>query len=134
MAGKIKKRTASIEKTPLLPESLQSEDEGNSNGRKAVKNLHDRGWHRIFRNAGKSFFHVAVRQQFSCLLFLCLVAVGANGSAQTGARVPTVDTIIAHMAQARADNRASFRSYMVTRDYKLFGKNRDNSKSQVIAR
>lgn len=37
------------------------------------------------------------------------------------------------MAQARAENRARFRPYIVTRDYKLFGKERDKTKSRVIA-
>lgn len=37
------------------------------------------------------------------------------------------------MAQARADNQARFRSYIVTRDYKLFGKERAKTKSQVTA-
>ena len=36
------------------------------------------------------------------------------------------------MAQARAENRARFRPYVVTRDYKLFG-NEHKIKSQVIA-
>jgi hypothetical protein len=67
------------------------------------------------------------------LLFLGLVVVGTGASAQTGGIVPTVETIIARMVQARTDNRASFRSYIVTRDYRLFGKDRNNSKSQVIA-
>jgi hypothetical protein len=44
-----------------------------------------------------------------------------------------VETIIARMVQARTDNRAGFRSYIVTRDYRLFGKDRHNSKSQVVA-
>jgi hypothetical protein len=37
------------------------------------------------------------------------------------------------MAQARAENRARFRSYIVTRDYTLFGKERSKTKSQVTA-
>jgi Outer membrane lipoprotein-sorting protein len=44
-----------------------------------------------------------------------------------------VETIIASMAQARAENRARFRPYIVTRDYKLFGKDESKSKSEVIA-
>jgi hypothetical protein len=133
MADKIKKRTALIEKRPLLAKFLQSEDEGRSNGRKAVKNLHDRDRHRIFCKAGKSSFPVAVRQPFACLLFLGLIAVGAGASAQTGSVVPTVETIIARMVQARTVNRAGFQPYIVTRDYTLFGKDRYNSKSHVIA-
>jgi len=79
---------------------------------------------------GWRFFYVAVRTQSLCLLFL--VAVAPCALAQTST-VPTVETIIARMAQARADNRARFRSYVVTRDYKLFGKERHKTESQVIA-
>ena len=67
------------------------------------------------------------------VLFLHLVAVVACASAQTGSTVPTVEAIVARMAQARAENRARFRPYIVTRDYQLFGKERDKTKSQVIA-
>jgi len=44
-----------------------------------------------------------------------------------------VETIIARMAQARSENRASFRPYTVTRDYRLFGEDNSKSKSEVIA-
>ena len=37
------------------------------------------------------------------------------------------------MALARAENQARFRSYIVTRDYELFGKERAKTKSQVTA-
>ena len=114
MPGKIRERTASIEEAALLPKFLQFEDEGNANGWKAVKNLHDRGRHRIFCKAGKSSFPAAVRQPFACLLFLGLIAVGAGASAQTGSVVPTVGTIIARMVQARTDNRAGFQSWLRT--------------------
>ena len=80
---------------------------------------------------GWRFFYVTVRQQTSCLLFL--VAMAGWASAQTNSTVPTVETIIARMAQARADNRMRLRSYVVTRDYKLFGKERQKTESQVTA-
>jgi hypothetical protein len=80
---------------------------------------------------GWRFFCVALRQQSLRLLFL--VAVVSCASAQTESTVPTVETIISRMAQARADNRARFRSYIVTRDYKLFGKERQKTESQVTA-
>ena len=83
------------------------------------------------REAGRSFFTVAVRPQTLWLLFLFLVAAGA--SAQTRSTIPAVESIIARMTQARTDNQARFRSYIVTRDYKLFGKERQKTKSQVIA-
>ena len=76
---------------------------------------------------------MALRQQTSWLLFLYLVAGMASTSAQTGSTVPTVEAIVARMTRARAENRAHFRPYVVTRDYKLFGKERDKTKSQVIA-
>ncbi|MBZ5545113.1 MAG: outer membrane lipoprotein-sorting protein [Acidobacteriia bacterium] len=44
-----------------------------------------------------------------------------------------METIVARMTRARAENRARFRPYIVTRDYMLFGKERDRTKSQVIA-
>ena len=37
------------------------------------------------------------------------------------------------MAQARAENQARFRSYIVTRDYKLFGKERAKTKVHLMA-
>ena len=76
---------------------------------------------------------MAVRRQISRWLLVCLVAIGADAAAQTDAGVPTAEDIVARMGQARAENRASFRPYVVTRDYKLFGKNRNSSKSQVVA-
>ena len=76
---------------------------------------------------------MTVRQQTSWSFFLHLVAVAACASAQTGSAVPTVEAIVARMTQARAVNRAHFRPYVVTRDYKLFGKGKDKTKSQVIA-
>ncbi len=54
-------------------------------------------------------------------------------SAQTGSTVPNVEAIVARMAQARAENRARSRPYIVTREYKLYGKERQATKSQVVA-
>jgi hypothetical protein len=89
-------------------------------------------WFKI-REARRSFFYVAARQQTSWLLFLYLVAAMASASAQTGSSVPTAETIIASMAQARAENRARLRPYIVTREYKLYGKERQAAKSEVVA-
>jgi hypothetical protein len=44
-----------------------------------------------------------------------------------------VETIMARMAQARAENRTRLRPYRVTRDYKLFGAERQTSKAEIIA-
>ena len=76
---------------------------------------------------------MTVRQQTSWSIFFCSVAVVTCASAQTGSTVPTVETIVARMAQARAENRTRFRPYIVTREYKLFGKERDQTRSEVIA-
>jgi hypothetical protein len=57
----------------------------------------------------------------------------ALAPAQSGDTAPTVETIVERMAQARADNRARFRPYVVTRDYALFGKERHKAKSEVTA-
>jgi len=76
---------------------------------------------------------MAARRQTSWLLFLSLVAAMASASAQTGGTVPSVDAIVARMAQARAENRARLRPYIVTRNYKLFGQEESKAKSEVIA-
>jgi hypothetical protein len=91
------------------------------------------GLDRRICQAGRSFFRVAVRLQIFWWFFLFLIAMVAYASAQTRSTIPAVESIIARMTQARADNQASFRSYIVTRDYKLFGKERQKTKSQVIA-
>lgn len=53
--------------------------------------------------------------------------------AQSGSTAPNVETILVQMAQARAENQAHFRSYVVTRDYTLYGKDRNKSESEVTA-
>ena len=73
------------------------------------------------------------RRQISWMLFLSLVVFVSCVSAQIGTTVPTVETVVERMAEARAANRNRFRPYVVTREYKLFGKERQNTKSQVIA-
>jgi len=85
------------------------------------------------REAERRFFCLAAWHQTSRLLFLYLVAAMASASAQTGATLPNVETIVARMAQARAENRARLRPYIVTRNYKLFGKDEGKAKSEVIA-
>jgi outer membrane lipoprotein-sorting protein len=62
-----------------------------------------------------------------------LASADEVASAQTGSTVPSVETIVARMVQARAENRARSRPYIVTREYKLFGKERQATKSQVVA-
>jgi len=89
-------------------------------------------WFKI-HEAGRSSFRAAARQQAGWLFFLYLVAGMASASPQTGNSVPTAETIIARMAQARVENRARLRPYIVTRNYKLFGKDESKAKSEVIA-
>ena len=102
-------------------------------GWKLVQDLDGCGLNQKIQKKGRSFFYTVARPRTLWLLFICLIAVVAGASAQTGSPVPTVETIVARMAQARAENEARLRPYIVTRDYKLFGKERDKTKSQVIA-
>jgi outer membrane lipoprotein-sorting protein len=72
-------------------------------------------------------------QQTVRLLLFSVAALVASTSAQTGTTVPTVETIVARMAQARIENQSRFRPYTVTRGYTLFGQERQKSKSEVTA-
>jgi len=85
------------------------------------------------RNAGRSSVQLAGRQRAWQLLFLYLLAGMASTSAQTESSVPTVETIIVRMAQARVESRIRLRPYMVTRNYKLFGNDVSKAKAEVIA-
>ena len=49
------------------------------------------------------------------------------------ATIPSTESIVARMREARARNRAQLRPYQVVRDYKLFGKEQQKSKSEVTA-
>jgi len=76
---------------------------------------------------------MVVRQQAGWLLFLYLFSGIASVSAQTGSSIPATETILTRMAQARVENRARLRPYIVTRNYKLFGKDETKAKSEVTA-
>jgi hypothetical protein len=67
------------------------------------------------------------------LMASSLVALVVPASAQTGSSIPTVETITSRMAQAQTENHARFRPYVVTRDYKMFGNDRKEAKSEVTA-
>jgi len=67
------------------------------------------------------------------LVVSSLVALVVSASAQTKSSIPTIETIASRMAQANVDNQASFRPYIVTRDYKMFGKDRQEAKSEITA-
>jgi hypothetical protein len=73
-----------------------------------------------------------MRQRIMWVLLLCLGGATC-ASAQTANIIPPIEGIIAGMVLARAVNQARFRSYIVTRDYILFGKERAKIKFHVIA-
>jgi hypothetical protein len=74
-------------------------------------------------------------RHFRGVRLLCFhLALAACVAAQSVNSPPAVETIIGHMVQARAENRAHLRPYEVTRDYELFlGKDTQKSTSQVTA-
>ncbi len=76
--------------------------------------------------------YLVLQQTVRLLLFSFAVLV-ASLAAQIGGPVPTVETIVARMGQARDENQSRSRPYIVTRDYTLFGQERQKSKSHVIA-
>jgi Outer membrane lipoprotein-sorting protein len=82
--------------------------------------------------AGHCGFSVGVQQTVRILL-LSATALVASAWPQTGNTVPTLEAIIARMAQARIENQSRFRPYTVTRGYTLFGQERQKSKSEVTA-
>ena len=61
-----------------------------------------------------------------------LSLVGAAWASEQPSTLPSTETIVAHMREARAKSRAQLRPYQVVRDYQLFGKEQ-KSKSQVTA-
>jgi hypothetical protein len=71
------------------------------------------------------------REQIAWQVPFFLVLSVACASAQTKKLIST-ENIIAGMAQAREDNHTHFRSYIVTRDYKLFGEEMTAPTSEVI--
>ncbi len=81
---------------------------------------------------------IAVGTEPCRLMFLQFVGVLAVSGIAWGAHietpVPSAESIIAHMMQARSENRARLRPYSVTRDYRLFGKEKQVARSEVIAR
>jgi len=76
-------------------------------------------------------------QRISCLFLFGVgslwITGAASAQAQSVSAVPTVETILTRMAQARAENRARLRPYSVIRDYRLFGKEKYSTKAEVIA-
>ena len=72
------------------------------------------------------------RGQIAWSVLILLASTVACASAQTESPVPA-ENIIAHMAQAGEHNHAHFRPYIVTVDYKLFGRVTVAPISEVIA-
>ena len=84
----------------------------------------------VHRNTPEFLVNSSQRNLSSHLL--CLAGV-ICAQALSGSTVPSVETILTRMAQARAQNRTRLRPYRVTRDYRLFGKEKQSTKSEVIA-
>ena len=80
----------------------------------------------------------AVRTGLRRLIFLHFAGVLAVSALAADAHVesllPNAEIIVAHMMQARSENRARLRPYSVTRDYRLFGKEKQTARSEVTAR
>ena len=127
MAGKCTTEATRIEGVATVPVLLCPKNKLSSNDWKLV--------HHQVRDgiSSRVFLPAASRQETSRILFLYLVIAVAPALAHSEGLAPDVQTIVDRMAQARAENRARFRPYMVTRDYKLFGKEQYEIKSQVIA-
>ena len=83
--------------------------------------------------AGRRELDRGYRKRISCLGLIGLFIGGAGSVHAQGAPAPTVETIMARMAQARSENRTRLRPYTVIRDYKLFGAEKQTSKAEIIA-
>jgi Outer membrane lipoprotein-sorting protein len=75
---------------------------------------------------------VGARKRTSVLLLFPLMGMGFEMAYAANA-IPSVETIVVRMTQARAENQARLRPYSVTRDYRLFGKEQQTARSEVIA-
>jgi hypothetical protein len=67
----------------------------------------------------------------SRFFLICLFGASAPSGDLPGA-APPLSEILDRMSRTRAENRARFRPYTVTREYKLFGKDRENPRSRVV--
>ena len=72
------------------------------------------------------------RTRTSVLLLFFFLGSGFR-SAYARDPVPSIEIIVNRMAQARAENRDRLRAYSVTRAYRLFGKEEQTTKFEVIA-
>jgi len=75
--------------------------------------------------------------RISCTVCLSLGGLAVAGAglarAQSHPQVPTIETILSRMAHAREGNRTRLRPYSVTRAYKLIGKEKQDTKAEIIA-
>lgn len=76
----------------------------------------------------------AVQTRLCRLLLLHFAALGVTLASHVESSAPSAETIVARMTQARSENRARLRPYSVTRNYKLFGKEGQKARSEVVAR
>ncbi len=71
--------------------------------------------------------------RFSLWGLLLVHPAGFGVSAQPAGPIPSAETIISRMSEATAQSNARLRPFKVERDYQLFGKELQTSKSEVIA-
>jgi len=72
-----------------------------------------------------------MRKLFPILMTLTAMISAAMGQSPSAA--PDLACIVTRMEQAQSDNRAHFRPYVVTRDYKLYGSDGGRATAEVIA-
>jgi hypothetical protein len=72
------------------------------------------------------------RKLLSVVSLLSPILLGP-AMASAGEGLPSVESVVTHMAQARLENRTRLRPYTVTRNYKLIGKEKQTTRSEVIA-
>ena len=64
---------------------------------------------------------------------LFLLPLAANVWAQSESSIPTVESIVERVGQARSESRSRIRPYGVLRSYRLFGTEKQTAKSEVTA-
>ena len=98
-------------------------------------------WHNIERMEGNIcavralLFNLIVGPIVGLLTFsgILLTFSGTMFAAHVESPVPSADSIVSKMMQARSENRARLRPYSVTRDYRLYGKEKQTARSEVTA-
>ena len=74
-----------------------------------------------------------MRKVFPIFITLVTLIGALVGQVPPPSASADLDTIVTRMEQVQADNRAHFRPYIVTRDYKLYGSDTERATSEVIA-